>query len=389
MYNFDEVINRYNTNSLKYDFASQRGKPEGILPLWVADMDFRTPGEVTDALVKCCEHGIFGYTETKGDYFEAVFNWFDSRFGYKFNEGWLVKTPGIVFAISAAINSFTEKGDAVLIQRPVYYPFFGSIMANGRKVVSNSLIYENGAYRIDFEDFEQKIIAEKVKLFIFCSPHNPVGRVWTRDEIKKIGDICLKHNCIVVSDEIHCDFVYAPHKHTVFTQACEGFEQNSVVCTAPSKTFNLAGLQVSNIFIPDRKLREKFIGAVLRTGYSQLNTLGLAACVAAYKYGAPWLDALLNYLSGNAAFINNFLRENMPRVKLIKPEGTYLAWFNFKGLNMPQKELDDVITHKANLWLDSGTMFGTEGEGFQRINFACARSVLAAALAALAEGFNE
>ncbi len=379
-HNFDELIERKNTNSIKYDFAKERGKPEDILPLWVADMDFQTPICVRDALINSTQHGIFGYSDVKESYVETLQKWFSEKFDFQIESSWLVKTPGVVFAICQAINAFTEVGDAVMIQRPVYYPFFESIEKNGRNVVNNALVYENGKYEIDFLDFEEKIIKNHVKLFILCNPHNPVGRVWTKEELIKMGDICLKHGVLVVSDEIHADFVREGFIHSVFTNLKKEFLDISIICTAPSKTFNLAGLQVSNIFIPNEGLRSKFKKEITKTGYSQLNTLGLVACQAAYEMGTPWLVALKQYLEENLIYVRNFLVENLPQLKLIEPEGTYLLWVDFKSLGLEDKELDHLIVNKGKLWFDTGTMFGVEGSGFQRINIACPREILKEAL---------
>ncbi len=389
MNRFDEVIDRKGTLSLKYDFARERGMPEDVLPLWVADMDFKTPPEVIDALVKASQHGIFGYTESKQEYFDALYHWFKSRFGWEVDRRWLVKTPGVVFAVAAAVRALTQKGDGVMIQQPVYYPFFHVVEDNGRRLVNNALVYENGSYRIDFEDFEEKIVTQKVKLFILCSPHNPVGRVWTREELTRMGDICVKHGVIVVSDEIHADFIYPGHTHTLFPAIKPEFLDNTILCTAPSKTFNLAGLQVSNLFIANQELKKKVKQEIARTGYSQLNTLGLIACQAAYTHGAPWLEELIQYLSGNLAFIREFVATRLPGVKLVEPQGTYLVWLDFKQLGLSQKALDDLIIHGAKLWLDGGTMFGPEGEGFQRINIACPRSLLEKAFLNLEKALKE
>ncbi len=375
-YNFDEIIQRKNTNSIKYDFAVESGMPQNILPLWVADMDFRVPNEVTEVLIKSAQHGVFGYTEVKNEYFNAVKNWFLDGFDFEIKRPWLVKTPGVVFAVSAAIRAFTKKGDAVLIQKPVYYPFSEVILDNDRRLVNNPLVYMDGKYHIDLGDFEQKIVDEKVKLFVLCSPHNPVGRVWTLDELTKISEICLKNDVLLVSDEIHCDFAYEGHKHHILGSISDEILNNSIICTAPSKTFNLAGLQVSNIFIANKNIRDKFKKEINKTGYSQLNTMGLLACQSAYEHGGEWLLQLREYLSGNLSFVQSFLNEKLPQVKLIKPEGTYLIWLDFKSLGLSQKELDQLIVHKAGLWLDSGTMFGDEGEGFQRINIACPKAVI-------------
>lgn len=379
-YNFDEVIDRRNTNCLKHDFTLERGKPEGILPMWVADMDFKTPDCVIEKLTNAVSHGIFGYTDVKCDYFDVINKWFSTRHNWETKIDWLVKTPGVVFAIALAIKALTKENDYVLIQQPVYYPFSETIISNNRSLAINSLVYQNGRYCIDFEDFEKQIIEKKIKLFLLCNPHNPVGRVWTISELKKMGDICVKHGVFVVSDEIHCDFIYPGHTHTVFASISEEFAMNSIICTSPSKTFNLAGLQVSNIFIKNAELKKKIEYQITASGYSQLNTLGLIACKAAYEFGEEWLNALKLYLLDNLNFLKNFLKENLPMLKLIEPEGTYLVWIDFSELKLSKDELEDLIIHKANLWLDAGHIFGKEGLLFERINIACPRSILQKAL---------
>lgn len=379
-YNFDEEIDRRNTNCLKYDFAVERGKPEGILPLWVADMDFRTAPEILDALHRQVDHGIFGYSEAKGDYFKAVHDWFLRHFNWDLKEEWLIKTPGVVFAIAAAVKTFTKPGEAVLLCQPVYYPFMECIMDNDRKLVNSQLVYENGSYHIDFDDFEQKIEQQGVKLFLLCNPHNPVGRVWTRQELEKIGEICLRHGVLVLSDEIHCDFTYEGHVHVPFASIREEFADNSITCTAPSKTFNLAGLQVSNIFIPNPRIRSQFRHGVDACGYSQLNVMGLVACQAAYTYGEEWLSEVKAYLKGNLDFVRVFLAENLPQIKLVEPEGTYLVWLDCSALGLHYKELENLVVQKANLWLDGGAIFGRATEQFERINIACTRATLEKAM---------
>jgi cystathionine beta-lyase len=379
-YDFNKILDRNNTNSLKYDFAVERGKPADILPLWVADMDFQAPDEVLDAIHKAVSHGIFGYSEVKRDYFDVIHDWFYNHFNWDTEESWLIKTPGVVFAIAQAIRALTTAGEGVLIQQPVYYPFQEAIRLNDRKLVINSLVYKNGEYSIDFENFEQKIIDGNVRLFILCNPHNPVGRVWTREELKRLGDICLKHHVIVVSDEIHCDFTYPGFQHTVFAGISEEFAQNTITCTAPSKTFNLAGLQISNIFVKNDLIRQKLKTEMERSGYSQLNTLGLVACKAAYQYGEPWLKELKAYIYENLCFVREFLKEKLPLIKLVEPQGTYLIWLDFTALNLSKKEMEDLIVHRAKLWLDAGHIFGKDGEGFERINIACPREILQKAL---------
>ncbi len=380
-FDFDTPVERRGTDCLKYDFAVRRGLPENVLPLWVADMDFKTSEKIIDAIQKRAEHGIFGYTESGGRYFDAVAGWMDRRHGWEIKANWLVKTPGVVFALAMAVKAFTKAGDGVLIQQPVYYPFQEVIQDNGRKVVSSDLLLgEDGKYHIDFEDFERKAAEEKVTLFLLCSPHNPVGRVWTEEELLKIGEICRKHHVIVLSDEIHEDFVWGNRKHIVFANLRKEFEDISVTCTSPAKTFNLAGLQVSNILIPNGALRRQFKKQIAAAGYSQLNAMGLTACEAAYLYGDDWYEAMMAYVSGNIRFMKAYLERELPQLAMTEPEGTYLVWVDFRGLGLSGPELERLIVQKANLWLDSGAIFGKAGEGFERFNVACPRATLEKAL---------
>ncbi len=375
-YNFDEIIDRKNTNSLKHDFAQERGKPEGVLPLWVADMDFRVPPCVQEKIKKSAELGIFGYSDVKSEYFAAIEKWYRKYYEYQLKEEWLVKTPGVVFAISAAIRAFSQKGDGILIQPPVYYPFREEILHNARKLVSNDLVLRHGRYEIDFGDFEKKIRGHKVKIFLLCNPHNPVGRVFKDWELMKMGEICRKYGVIIVCDEIHSEFIYPGHRHQVFAGLGSAFEQMAVTCTSPSKAFNLAGLQVANIFIANEEMRKKFHQAIARTGYFELNLFGLVACQAAYEGGREWLEQLNQYLKGNLDFIRTFLQKRLPQIRLIEPEGTYLIWLDCHGLSLSEEEREELIVKKAGLWLDSGGMFGKSGEGFERINIACPRKTL-------------
>lgn len=379
-YNFDEVIDRRNTSCLKYDFAAERKGREDLLPLWVADMDFRLPQEVLDDLAAVVSHGIFGYTDPKDDYYEALLGWYQKQFGWKAEKDWVLITPGVVFAFSLAIQAYTEPGDSVLIQQPVYYPFAESIKNNGRKLVNNQLVYKDHKYSVDFEDFEQKIISENIKLFILCSPHNPVGRVWNKDELLRMGEICLRHGVLVVSDEIHSDFVYPGHTHHVFADLNEEFKNHSIICTAPSKTFNLAGLQVSNIFIPNADLRRKMRSRLNACGYSQANTFGLTAVKSVYTKGEAWYLQLKKYLQGNLEFATAFIKERIPGIQVVQPEGTYLLWLDCSGLGLQYKALERLILDDAKLWLDPGVIFGRETALFERLNYACPRSVLKQAL---------
>lgn len=379
-YDFDTVIDRNHTNCLKYDFKTERGMEEDVLPLWVADMDFQTLPEIRSCLQEVVSHGIFGYSDGKEDYFAAVQGWYARHFGWEIKKEWLIKTPGVVYAIAAAVAAYTNEGDAVLIQQPVYYPFGQMIRENKRKLVNNPLQQRDGHYEIDFADFEQKIVEHHVKLFLLCSPHNPVGRVFGEWELKKLGDICIRHHVIVLSDEIHSDFTYPGHTHHVFASLGEVYANQCVICTAPSKTFNLAGLQISNILIPNEKLRHAFELAVTRTGYSQVGIMGLVATQAAYEHGDEWVAELKAYLYENLNFVRKYLKENLPQIRLIEPEGTYLLWLDFCGLGLTEKELEELVVKKAKLWLDRGAVFGAEGRGFERINIACPRSTLKQAL---------
>lgn len=388
MYDFDKVIDRHGTNCLKFDFAKERGKNGDELSLWVADMDFQVAKPITDALQAQVNHGIYGYTEVKSDYFEIVKNWFKDNFDWEIKKGSLVKTPGVVYAIAMAVKAFTKEGEAVIIQQPVYYPFSEMIIANNRKLVNSPLVLKDGRYEIDFEDFEKKIVKNNVKLFILCSPHNPVGRVWSVEELKKIGDICIKHGVVIFSDEIHADFVYEPNKHHVFASLGESYAANSVIATAPSKSFNIAGLQVSNIFIENKKLRDAFRNEIVKSGYSQLNTMGLVAARAAYESGKEWLDEVRAYIRDNLIFFRDYLKENIGELSLIEPEGTYLVWVDFRKLGLSEKQREDLIVNKAKLWIDSGAMFGVDGEGFERFNIACPREYLKMALDSLAKAIK-
>lgn len=387
-YNFDEVIDRRGTSCLKYDFSVERGYPKDVLPFWVADMDFRTAPCVVEELQKRVAHGIFGYTDPGADYRAAVWNWMREQHGWTPAEGSLTITPGVVFALGMAVQSFTAPGEAVLIQQPVYYPFSSIILGNDRQLVNSPLVLKDGHYEIDFVDFEQKITQHRVKLFLLCNPHNPAGRVYTRAELQKMALICYQHGVTIVSDEIHSDFVRNGHTHTVLASISKEIAQHVITCTAPSKTFNLAGLQISNIFIENEQLRKKFRATIDHAGYSQPNALGLFAAQAAYEKGLPWLNELKAYLEANYQRTKAFLAKELPNVTLIEPEGTYLLWLDFRAYGLTAKELDDIIVHEAGLWLDSGHIFGKDGEGFERLNIACPWSTLETGLQKLAAAFR-
>lgn len=383
MYDFDKMIDRRGTSCLKYDFQVERRGRDDLLPMWVADMDFALPEDILEDIKDRISHGIFGYTDPKKDYFDSVLDWFYIHFGWKGRAEWITVTPGVVVAISVAVRALTVEGDGVLIQQPVYYPFSEAVVANNRRLVNNQLVYKDGKYSIDFEDFEKKIVDENVKLFILCSPHNPVGRVWTLGELRKMGEICLKHNVVVVSDEIHCDFTYEGHRQIMFPSISKEFEDNVILCTAPSKTFNIAGLQVSNIFIPNEKIRKTFNAELEAFGYSQPNVIGLTACQSVYSKGNEWYEELKNYLAENLDFLRDFLKENLPKIKLVEPEGTYLVWLDCSGLGLDAGGLERFVEDKAKLWVDFGIIFGKESGQFIRLNIACPRATLKQALTQL------
>ena len=379
-YDFDEIIPRRHTNSLKYDFAKERGKPDGLLPMWVADMDFQTPPEVREALAAKAAHGIFGYSDPDESYFDVLAEWFSKRHGWEVDPHTSLRAPGVVFALCTLIRCLTKPGDAVLIQEPVYYCFRFGIRDNGRRTVVNELRFDGEKYTVDFEDFERKIVENKVKLFILCSPHNPVGRVWMRGELEKMAEICLRHQVFVAADEIHEDFVYPGSKHTVFASLSKEVAANCAVCTAPSKTFNLAGLHIANIFIENAEVRRAFQKELDAEGFSQSNIMGLVGCQTAYRSGAEWVDQLIDYLRGNLSFVREAFRTRMPQLQLIEPEGTYLPWVDFSRLGLDTPELERFVVDDAKLWLDGGTIFGAGGAGFQRFNIATPRAILQEAL---------
>jgi len=379
-YDFNTVTSRKGTGSLKYDFARERAGREDLLPMWVADMDFALPEEILFKIRERLDHGIFGYTEPDERYYQILKNWFAKHYHYQIREEWNTVVPGVVYGLAAAIRAVSEPGDAVIIQEPVYYPFRSMITANGRICVNNQLLLENGRYIIDFPDFEKKIEENHVKAFLLCSPHNPVGRVWSKEELHRLFQICLDHQVVVIADEIHCDFIYQGKTFTSAGTLENDFRDQLILCTSPSKTFNMAGLQVANILIPDPKLRHSFRRENSANGYSQSNTLGLTAAAAAYEYGEEWLSELLQYLSGNLDLFRSFLERELPDLKLIEPEGTYLLWVDFSGMFEEDQTLRRFIREEAKLWLDDGVIFGETARFFERFNIACPGPVLLRAL---------
>ncbi|MFF2886929.1 MalY/PatB family protein [Paenibacillus sp. NPDC057967] len=388
-YNFDEIIRRTGTNAVKWEpekLKSLTGSEpeEDIIPMWVADMDFRSPQPVVDALLKRAEHGIFGYCMPHDSYYDALKWWLKERHDWEIRKEWVRLMPGIVPSLGFLIRALSEEGDHVIIQQPVYHPFRRMAEKNNRVIMNNALRLEEGVYRIDLEDFEQKATNPKTKLFILSNPHNPVGRVWHEDELRALGEICIRHGVIVISDEIHQDFILNG-SHTVYARLGEAFANNSVICTAPSKTFNLSGLSTSNIIIPNLEIKQKLEDELQKSHIGMINLFGIVALTAAYSEGgAEWLEQLIEYLRGNLAYMDSFIRENMPKVKLIQPEATYVAWLDFREVTANHEDLVCKMK-ESNVLLNEGTMFGDEGAGFMRINFAAPRSVLKTALERIAQ----
>lgn len=388
-FDFETVIDRRGTASTKHDLVAQNGYAPDTLAMWVADMDFQVAPCITEALEKQTCHGIFGYSFPTDGYYAAFQNWFATRFHWNIHRDWIVFSPGVVFALSTAIRATTEAHEAVLVTPPVYYPFYNVIRNNGRTLVESELLYENGRYSVDFADFEEKIVQNNVKLFILCSPHNPICRVWNREELARIGEICRRHGVKVISDEIHCDFTWPGVTHTPFPVACPEMADSTIVCTAPSKSFNLAGLQTSNIVIPGKALREAWQQEMERINFHSPNSLGMLACQAAYEGGAQWLEECIAYMHENLSYVRKYLAENLPQIKLVEPEGTYFSWLDCSGLGLPQEELDALFLRKARLWLDAGSMFGQCSAQFQRVVLACSRKVIAEALDRLKEAVDQ
>lgn len=371
-YDFDKLISRQGTDSYKWDSTNS----EEVLPMWVADMDFHTAPAVVDALRCRVEHGIFGYTRVPDSYYEAVTDWFSRRHGWEINREWMIYTSGVVPAVSAITKALTTPGDKVLVQTPVYNCFFSSIRNNGCEIVSSPLQKTGDTYRIDFDDLEQKVADEKVKVMLLCNPHNPVGRVWTREELTRIGDICLRYDVTVVSDEIHCELIFPGHIHTSFASLSDEFLRHSVTCISPSKAFNIAGLQIANIICADEKMRQKIDKAININEVCDVNPFGVIATMAAYNEGEEWLRLLLEYLYENYICMRDFCREHLPGFPITTLEGTYLVWMDCRALKMASEQLEEALIREARLHLNAGTMYGEEGEGFMRWNIACPRARL-------------
>lgn len=371
-YDFDKVISRRGTDSYKWDSAES----EHVLPMWVADMDFHTAPAIVDALRLRVEHGIFGYTRVPDSYYDAVTGWFMRHHGWKMNREWIIYTSGVVPAVSAVIKALTVPGDKVLVQTPVYNCFFSSIRNNGCKMVSSPLVFAGNTYTIDYEDLECKAADPKVKVMLLCNPHNPAGRVWKCEELVRIGEICIRHGVTVVSDEIHCELVFPGHRYTPFASISEDFLWHSVTCLSPSKAFNIAGLQIANIVCADADRRAKIERAINDNEVCDVNPFGVIATQAAYNGGEEWLNQLIEYLYGNYLYMREFCREHLPEFPVTILEGTYLVWMDCRKLCISSEELERRLFAEAGLWLNAGTMYGAEGEGFMRWNIACPRTTL-------------
>ncbi|NLJ98817.1 MAG: pyridoxal phosphate-dependent aminotransferase [Tissierellia bacterium] len=387
MYNFDDLIDRRNTNCMKWDRLEELFGGTGLLPLWVADMDFSAPPAVLKAIKERTNHPIFGYNYSSDEYYQAVISWMKRRHNWKIDREWILFTPGVVPALSYSVKAYTEPDDNIIIQSPVYRPFYTTIENNGRNIITNPLIYRDGRYFMDYEDLEAKIDS-KTKLLILCSPHNPVGRVWTKEELTKLGEICLKNDIIIISDEIHFDIVYKGYDHTVLANVSPEIRERCIICTAPSKTFNIAGLQISNIIIPNNELRKKYSLELEKDHIIRPNVFGEEALVAAYNESEDWLDSLLEYLEKNRDFFISFVDKNIPQLKVVKPEGTYLLWVDFSDLGMNSEELRDFLVNKCKLAVNPGEMFGKESGLFQRFNIGCPRSILEEALIRIEKAVN-
>lgn len=370
-YDFDKTIDRRATNSYKWDSA-----PEGVLPMWVADMDFRTAPAIIDALQKRVAHGIFGYTRVPDAYYDAVTSWFSRRHGWDIDREWIIYTSGVVPAVSAVIKALTVPGDKVIVQTPVYNCFFSSIRNNGCEIVSNPLRRTADTYEMDFDALERCAADPRTKVMLLCNPHNPAGRVWTPDELTRLGNICLRNGVTVVADEIHCELVYQGFKYTPFASLSDAFLHRSVTCVSPSKAFNIAGLQIANIVAFDNDLRSRIDKAININEVCDVNPFGVAATIAAYNEGEEWLNQLVDYLHGNYEAMAEFCRRELAEFPITRLEGTYLVWMDCSTLVMSSDALEHALLDDARLWLNAGTMYGAEGEGYMRWNIACPRSVM-------------
>lgn len=374
-YDFDKIIERRGTNSLKWDYLDRVFKNTDVIPMWVADMDFTAPQPVIDAIEKRAKHGVYGYTEKPSSFYHSASEWLKKRHGWDIKTEWITVCPGVVPALNFCILALTGPGDRVLLQSPVYPPFFASIKNNERIPVDNPLRIQNDKYVMDFEDLEKKL-SEGVKLMLLCSPHNPVGRVWNAEELLKVGELCRKYEVVIVSDEIHSDLVFSAYRHIPLASLSEELAQRTITCIAPSKTFNIAGLGVSMTITSNARIKEIIDRYINRMGIGMTNLFGITASEAAYSQGEEWLDQVLTYLEGNLDFFEDFINTSLPQIKFLRPEGTYLVWLDCRGLGLKQKDLVDFFINKARVGLNDGSPFGLAEEGFMRMNIACSRSLL-------------
>lgn len=372
-FDFDTVINRRGTNSYKWDIV----KEEDVIPLWVADMDFKAAPAILEALKKRVEHGVFGYTLVPDSYYEAIINWFARRHNWQTDRSWIIYTTGVVPAVSCAIKALTLPGEKVLIQTPDYNCFFSSIKNNGCEVAENELVRRGDSYEVDFEDFERQCADEKTTVFLLCNPHNPAGRVWTKEELERMNDICLAHGVRVISDEIHCELVMPGHRFTPFAAISDACRDNSVVLNSPTKAFNIAGLQIANIICADPAMRRRIDRAVNINEVCDVNPFGVVALQAAYNESEEWLDSLNHYIWGNYLALKEFIAKELPRLEVARLEGTYLAWVDIKATGLTSDEAYGKLMKEGRVYVNSGTMYGRRaGEGYLRINLACPRATL-------------
>ena len=386
-YSFDEIIDREGTACVKWDLLDKVfGNPD-VLPMWVADMDFKTPDFITEAIIQRASHPVYGYSFRTEGYYTSIINWMKAHHGWAIERDWISFSPGVVPVLFMATLAYTDPGDKVLIQTPVYPPFFSAVRKNNRQLVFNPLILNNNRYEIDFEDLDLKLVG--TKMMILSNPHNPVGRVWTKDELLEIGRLCLKHKVLLISDEIHCDLVFNAFKHIPTASLSPEIADNTITCIASSKTFNTAGLSTSNVVASNKVLREKLDMVIQSVHIDSGNLFGTVASEAAYTYGEEWHKQLIVYLEENVKVIRSFLTEKLPAIKLIEPEGTYLLWLDFRELGMTQPDLVKFLIHEARLGLNDGTDFGTDGTGFMRINIGCPKSMLLEGLHRLETALNK
>ncbi len=386
-YNFDEIIDRKGTGALKIDLCNARFGAEDLLPLWVADMDFRTPDFIMEAIRKRADHEILGYTIRTKEYYDSILEWVDNQFKWRIEQRWIGFVPGIVPGIAFAINAFSEKGDNIIVQPPIYPPFMSVPANNGREVRYNPLILRNGQFEIDFDNFES-CIDNKTKIFILCNPHNPGGKVWKKVDLERIAQICKQHNILVVSDEIHADMVLSGHKHYPFPTVSADAFGNCITFMAPSKTFNMAGLASSSYIIPNPEIRNRFAQYIESLEIGGGNIFAFSATIAAYKHGADWLKQMLTYVEGNIQFVDEYLKKNLPKIHAIIPEASFLIWLDFRELNLSKENLRTKLIQEAHLAFNDGISFGPGGEGFQRINVGCSRLILEEAMKRLYNVFK-